>query len=216
MKSRLLTLAALMVLGVVSINYAKADHGCAAPSGPTCAAPSPSCGIESATRGCSPRSSLFSRAHGCRLGNCGVCNACNSGDICGNGDCGVCGHGHGCGCGHHLRGLFCHHGCNKCCHGNCGLEGLDPYFNCGCSGSYKFPVPPLSTYHWPGMYSAERMTDYHSPWRFPPIKPYTEEPTYQRVSARAGSDFVLTSVEVYQGNTQASGEVDSVSSRLSR
>lgn len=48
-------------------------------------------------------------------------------------------------------------------------------FNCGCNGSYKFPVPPLYTYHWPGMYSAQLMTDYHSPWRFPPLKPYTDE-----------------------------------------
>ena len=48
-------------------------------------------------------------------------------------------------------------------------------FNCGCNGSYKFPVPPLYTYHWPGMYSAQLMTDYHSPWRFPPLKPYVDE-----------------------------------------
>ncbi|MCG8587509.1 MAG: hypothetical protein MI757_22610 [Pirellulales bacterium] len=51
-------------------------------------------------------------------------------------------------------------------------------FNCGCNGSYKFPVPPLSTYHWPGMYSIQLMTDYHSPWRFPPLRPYTDEPPY--------------------------------------
>lgn len=48
-------------------------------------------------------------------------------------------------------------------------------FNCGCNGSYKFPVPPLYTYHWPGMYSQELMTDYHYPWRFLPLKPYTDE-----------------------------------------
>jgi len=54
-------------------------------------------------------------------------------------------------------------------------EGLDPGFNCGCNGSYKYPVPPLYTYHWPGMWSAQLMTDYHSPWRFPPLKPYTDE-----------------------------------------
>jgi hypothetical protein len=48
-------------------------------------------------------------------------------------------------------------------------------FNCGCNGSYKYPVPPLYTYHWPGMYSAQLMTDYHSPWRFPPLKPYVDE-----------------------------------------
>jgi hypothetical protein len=54
-------------------------------------------------------------------------------------------------------------------------EGMEEGFNCGCNGSYKFPVPPLYTYHWPGMWSAQLMTDYHSPWRFPPLKPYTDE-----------------------------------------
>lgn len=49
------------------------------------------------------------------------------------------------------------------------------WFNCGCSGSYKFPVPPQYTYHWPGMYSQQLMTEYVSPWRFPPLKPYTDE-----------------------------------------
>ncbi|HPP53915.1 MAG TPA: hypothetical protein PK777_13260 [Thermoguttaceae bacterium] len=43
-------------------------------------------------------------------------------------------------------------------------------FNCGCSGSYKFPVPPQYTYHWPGMYSQPTMTQYTSPYRFPPLK----------------------------------------------
>jgi hypothetical protein len=54
-------------------------------------------------------------------------------------------------------------------------EGMEAGFNCGCDGSYKYPVPPLYTYHWPGMWSAQLMTDYHSPWRFPPLKPYTDE-----------------------------------------
>ena len=55
-------------------------------------------------------------------------------------------------------------------------EGTSSSFSCSCQGSYKFPVPPLYTYHWPGMYSAQRMTDYHSPWRFPPLKSYADEP----------------------------------------
>ena len=29
-------------------------------------------------------------------------------------------------------------------------KGMSASFNCGCNGSYKFPVPPLYTYHWPG------------------------------------------------------------------
>jgi hypothetical protein len=43
-------------------------------------------------------------------------------------------------------------------------------FNCECSGSYKYPVPPQYTYHWPGMYSQPTMTQYMSPYRFPPLK----------------------------------------------
>jgi hypothetical protein len=74
------------------------------------------------------------------------------------------------------------HGCNPCGAHGCRLhhhhqyiDGKDYGFNCGCNGSYNYPVPPLYTYHWPGMYKAERMTDYHSPWRFPPIRPFTDE-----------------------------------------
>jgi hypothetical protein len=44
------------------------------------------------------------------------------------------------------------------------------YFNCQCRGSYKFPVPPLYTYHWPGMYSQKTITQYNSPYRFPPLQ----------------------------------------------
>ena len=70
-------------------------------------------------------------------------------------------------------------GCNGC--GKCRwrdlrrYEGQDPSANCGCNGSYKFPVPPLYTYHWPGLYAQSLMTDYQGPWRFPPIRPYTED-----------------------------------------
>src|SRR5262245_618393 len=79
---------------------------------------------------------------------------CNAGGGYGGDPCDPCGNG----CG----GLFGHHR-------NRGprYEGLDKGFNCGCNGSYKFPVPPLYTYHWPGMWQAQLMTDYHSPWRFP-------------------------------------------------
>ena len=44
------------------------------------------------------------------------------------------------------------------------------YFNCKCRGSYKFPVPPQYTYHWPGMYSQPNMSMYNSPWRFPALE----------------------------------------------
>jgi hypothetical protein len=65
--------------------------------------------------------------------------------------------------------------CNNAGGGRNRRRDQEAGFNCGCNGSYKFPVPPLYTYHWPGMYSAQLMTDYHSPWRFPPLKPYVDE-----------------------------------------
>ncbi len=40
---------------------------------------------------------------------------------------------------------------------------------CCCRGSYKYPVPPQSTYWWPGIYSQQTMTEYVSPWRHPPL-----------------------------------------------
>lgn len=43
--------------------------------------------------------------------------------------------------------------------------------NCNCRGSYKYPVPPQYTYFWPGMYAQRTMTEYISPWRFPPLQP---------------------------------------------
>ncbi len=58
-----------------------------------------------------------------------------------------------------------------------GFYGIDDWSNCNCNGSYKFPVPPQYTYHWPGMYSQQLMTDYQSPWRYPPLKPYFDEPS---------------------------------------
>ena len=69
----------------------------------------------------------------------------------------------------------CADGCRHGHHGLFGRRNQELGFNCGCNGSYKFPVPPLYTYHWPGMYQAVLMTDYHSPWRFPPLKPYVDE-----------------------------------------
>lgn len=77
-----------------------------------------------------------------------------------------------CGCGHYGRrlcGLFGH----KC---DPPIDGLSRFANCGCNGSYNYPVPPLYTYHWPGMYKKVGMTDYHSPRRYPPLKRYEEDP----------------------------------------
>ena len=89
---------------------------------------------------------------------------CCDQDECGNQCCGRRGRGRrGDGCGNNRRNQS-------------GARAGN--FSCGCNGSYKYPVPPLSTYHWPGMYSRQLMTDYQSPWRFPPLKPYTEEPPF--------------------------------------
>ncbi|MCE9556863.1 MAG: hypothetical protein K8T91_26245 [Planctomycetes bacterium] len=84
----------------------------------------------------------------------------------------------GCGCD---SGGCGKNGCGK--HG-CAARNANRWFNCNCNGSYKFPVPPLYTYHWPGMYSMKRMTDYHSPWRFPAIKPYEDETPVRDLSQR--------------------------------
>ncbi|REK23792.1 MAG: hypothetical protein DWQ42_14970 [Planctomycetota bacterium] len=80
-----------------------------------------------------------------------------------------------CGCGRGKR-----RGCSRG-----GRKNQADSFNCGCNGSYKFPVPPLYTYHWPGLYSHQLMTDYHSPWRYPGIRPYEDEKPFQaRVEPR--------------------------------
>ncbi len=68
----------------------------------------------------------------------------------------------------------CDASCDTCCQ-KCKHRAKKQswrWASCNCNGSYKFPVPPLYTYHWPGLYSHRLMTDYHSPWRFPAIRPY--------------------------------------------
>jgi hypothetical protein len=121
-------------------------------------------------------------------------------------------------------------GCDVCGNGAGGgrgarYEGLDPYFNCGCNGSYKFPVPPLYTYHWPGLYSAQLMTDYHSPWRFPPLKPYVDEvPPVEMGSLNTRSALRPVSATFEIGERRAGemesfrpvGEMESMSSKMLR
>ena len=65
------------------------------------------------------------------------------------------------------RGCRCRQGCYSRMLGKWAEDG---YFNCRCRGSYKFPVLPQYTYHWPGMYSQQTMTEYNSPYRFPALK----------------------------------------------
>src|SRR5688500_17290970 len=62
-------------------------------------------------------------AAGSACGNCDPCDCCDGGD---------CGGRHGC-------GLFG----DKC---GCPIDGLNRFANCGCNGSYNYPVPPLYTY----------------------------------------------------------------------
>lgn len=109
--------------------------------------------------------------------------------------------------------------CNPC--GNARgrgarYEGLDPYFSCGCNGSYKFPVPPLHTYHWPGMYSAQLMTDYHSPWRFPPLKAYVDEVPPVEMGQRVTTSQVRTVSASFEIQSRPAGEMESFSSKLLR
>jgi hypothetical protein len=111
--------------------------------------------------------------------------------------------------------------CDPCGDG-CGrgrgprYEGLDPYFSCGCNGSYKFPVPPLYTYHWPGMYSAQLMTDYHSPWRFPPLKPYVDEVPPVEMGHRAANSRVRSASASIEIESRPAGEMEPLSSKLLR
>lgn len=140
----------------------------------------------------------------------GGCDSCGSG--CNTGRC------HGCRL-HLHRGLGCGHGC----HGGCFLgrryEGQDLQFNCGCQGSYNYPVPPQFTYHWPGStYKLPLMTNYHSPWRFPPLKPYTEEVLVPQ-GAEYSVEPTLVPVSAYQ-DLQAppvrDGQVEPMSSMIDR
>jgi hypothetical protein len=137
---------------------------------------------------------------GGRHGRCrGRCFGGDGGDVCGNG-----GQYGGCDA----------HGCQL--HGNRHhYEGRDRFFNCGCNGSYNYPVPPLYTYHWPGMYKAVRMTDYHSPWRFPPIKPFTEDviPAVTNVEVD-GNLLPVAAYRVVDGAASLPGQPESMSQKL--
>lgn len=155
-------------------------------------------------------------AHGgsCATGDCGA-GGCSSGATMGCG-----GFWHGCG----LLSMLHHgHGCGH------GMEGTEPGFNCGCNGSYNYPVPPLYIYHWPGMYKQQLMTNYQSPWRFPPLQPYTDEapprgdeppalPTTRRASPLipATALLPLKSVETPQTDGRRPGSVEPLSEKLQR
>lgn len=135
---------------------------------------------------------------------------CDGGDLgcdpCGN--CGLFGGRGGC------RGGPFGHKCGS------GIDGLDRFANCACNGSYNYPVPPLYTYHWPGMYKQVRMTDYHSPWRFPPLKRYEDEPlsTIETPAAKTSSGPQLLRPISLQAAPKSTyhTQIEPLSSRLSR
>ena len=111
----------------------------------------------------------------------------------------------------------CSEGCDdKCRRGRARRQSKWGY-NCTCNGSYKFPVPPLSTYHWPGMYSHRLMTDYHSPWRFPALKPYTDEEPDRDLQSRLPTIRPISqTVEAAPRPTKRKGGIESVSAKMRR
>ena len=131
--------------------------------------------------------SLFGSGCQCEQDYCDSCDPCGGQGVFG-------GHGHG----HHKY-----------------YEGRSAHFNCGCNGSYKFPVPPLYTYHWPGMWSHQLMTDYHSPWRFPPLKPYVDEPLPVEMGAESATLRRMRPVSLRRNEVASEGaEPRSFSSRV--
>jgi len=141
------------------------------------------------------------------------CQTCGSASGQGGQGCQSCGGGH-----RHQGGGCDAHGC-KLHHHRKYTEGKDYGYNCGCNGSYNYPVPPLYTYHWPGMYKAVRMTDYHSPWRFPPIKPFADELAPADVMTMEESESGLQPISAMmpvEGQMQQVGEPESMSSKLLR
>ena len=67
------------------------------------------------------------------------------------------------------------------------------------------------------MYKQNLMTDYTSPWRFPPLKPYVDEVPVQAADALPVPTLQTISAETVSGAGSArSGEVELISSRLLR
>ena len=110
-------------------------------------------------------------------------------------------------------------GCDQCGHGKHGNGGRnrDRNDNCNCNGSYKFPVPPLYTYHWPGMYSHRLITNYHSPWRFPALRVYSEETPSDVLGAKTDETIRPAGFEAQRPAAPSnSTKIESVSARLKR
>jgi hypothetical protein len=61
------------------------------------------------------------------------------------------------------------------------------------------------------------MTDYHSPWRFPPIKPYTDEVlTPQAARPSSGVLQPVSAVEALLPPTTVPGKIEPMSSLMER
>jgi len=105
--------------------------------------------------------------------------------------------------GEHPYCASCQDDCCDPCGRGCGRQGCAGrlaakwaeagYFNCRCRGSYKFPVLPQYTYHWPGMYAQQTMTEYSSPYRFPPLNP--PEDVFSREADENHNDSVPVAPE---------------------
>lgn len=122
--------------------------------------------------------------------------------------------GEKCGCDSSMTGC---HSCRRCGHHKKYIEGLDRGFNCGCNGSYNYPVPPLYTYHWPGMFSQKRMTDYHSPYRFPAIKPYRDETNFPEAANQELPSFLQPVTHTVSDlPVKKAGEPESMSAKFGK
>jgi hypothetical protein len=171
----------------------------------------PSCGCETAATACDSCCSsahgfcLHKKLHGCKLfSKCHAKPCCETESCCDD----ACGGSKGCGklCGHH-----------GCCRNKKYIEGIERNFNCGCNGSYNYPVPPQYTYHWPGMFKQKLMTDYHSAWRFPAIKPYIDEEAFDAYSETYSINE--NNIETVSAHTpiisvRRTGQVESMSSKF--
>lgn len=106
-------------------------------------------------------------------------------------------------------------GCHGCVGHPCGGCGDGGCFNCSCRGSYKFPVPPLYTYHWPGLYSQKTMVEPWKPYRFPPLAAPTWNDPAPASAAVRGPTWRQTANECVLESPNA-GEPESLSSRFQR
>ena len=70
-------------------------------------------------------------------------------------------------------------------------------FHCDCQGSYKYPVPPQSTFFWPGMYSQKTSVDSTMPYRYPMLEePRWDEPDAAQHPSAAKPVLQQTSLQI--------------------